>query len=167
MSGSNTSLPTGFGAITPDDEAAEADARSERALAGVHPTVATKARQLLERCRAIGIRLCITSGFRSREEQDRLYAQGRTAPGEKVTRARGGMSWHNWGLAFDVAVLDDRGHPSWPDDDVLWDRIGQVGEDLDLQWGGRFREFRDRPHFQMTFGLNLGALSAGDQVVPT
>jgi peptidoglycan L-alanyl-D-glutamate endopeptidase CwlK len=31
-----------------------------------------------------------------------LYAIGRTKPGKKVTKAKGGTSYHNYGLAFDI-----------------------------------------------------------------
>jgi peptidoglycan L-alanyl-D-glutamate endopeptidase CwlK len=34
--------------------------------------------------------------FRGFDEQNRLYAKGRTAPGKRVTGARGGESWHNY-----------------------------------------------------------------------
>ena len=47
----------------------------------------------------------VTSAYRSSAEQDKLYAQGRTTPGPRVTNARGGQSAHNFGLAIDV-VLD-------------------------------------------------------------
>jgi len=49
--------------------------------------------------------LKLISGLRTYEEQDALYAQGRTAPGPKVTNAPGGHSNHNFGLAFDMVFL--------------------------------------------------------------
>ena len=55
---------------------------------------------------AYGYRLDITSGFRSVADQNTLYAQGRTQPGNIVTNARGGRSLHNYGLAVDVADID-------------------------------------------------------------
>nr|WP_295770097.1 M15 family metallopeptidase [Rhodoferax sp.] len=42
--------------------------------------------------------------MRSCAEQDALYAQGRTAPGNKVTNAKSGDSNHNFGIAFDIGV---------------------------------------------------------------
>ncbi len=46
--------------------------------------------------------LCIST-YRSFEEQNKLYAQGRTVPGQVVTKARGGQSPHNYipSFAFD------------------------------------------------------------------
>jgi peptidoglycan LD-endopeptidase CwlK len=43
-------------------------------------------------------------GLRSFEDQDELYAQGRTKPGNIVTNARGGDSLHNYGLAADFVI---------------------------------------------------------------
>ncbi len=57
------------------------------------------------KARALDITINIISGLRSYEEQDALYAQGRTAPGNKVTNARGGYSNHNFGIAFDIGVF--------------------------------------------------------------
>lgn len=46
------------------------------------------------------------SGLRTYEEQNALYAQGRTAPGNKVTNAKGGFSNHNFGIAFDIGIFE-------------------------------------------------------------
>lgn len=41
----------------------------------------------------------IVQALRTIEEQNELYAQGRTKAGKKVTNAKGGQSYHNYGLA--------------------------------------------------------------------
>ena len=46
----------------------------------------------------------VTSGLRSMEEQQSLWEQGRTKPGEIVTNAKPGQSAHNYGRAVDVAL---------------------------------------------------------------
>jgi peptidoglycan L-alanyl-D-glutamate endopeptidase CwlK len=103
-----------------------------------------------------GIALIVTDAFRSVAEQDRIYAQGRTTPGAIVTQARGGSSWHNYGLAADVAVLAG-GKPTWPNDANLWARIGAIGKRLGLQWGGDFSSGPDLPHFELhTPGIGPG-----------
>lgn len=51
-----------------------------------------------------GLEPIVTEGFRSVARQNELYAQGRTRPGQIVTKARGGQSAHNYGLAVDVTV---------------------------------------------------------------
>ncbi len=97
-----------------------------------------------------GIPLVLTQGFRSMEEQRRIYEQGRTAPGHIVTYAPPEKSKHNYGLAFDVAPLNEKGQPYWPEDEDLWTRIGEIGESVGLRWGGRWPGVqRDRPHFEL------------------
>lgn len=88
----------------------------------------------------------LTHTLRSNAEQESLYAQGRTKPGKIVTNARGGQSPHNFGLAFDIAIVNEHGDPTWPDDDVIWKTLGFIGSSLGLRWGG---EFGDRPHFEL------------------
>ena len=134
--------------------------KAEKKLVGVHPVVATKARQLIEQAYREGINVIITQGLRTIEEQNELYAQGRTKPGKIVTNAKGGYSYHNFGLAFDFAILKDDGSVSWNVDDK-WKRVGAIGKSLGLEWGGDWKDFKDYPHFQMTFGLSLADLRAG------
>lgn len=134
--------------------------KAEKKLKGVHPVVAAKARQLIERAYKEGINVIITQGLRTIEEQNALYAQGRTKPGKIVTNLRGGYSYHNFGLAFDFAVLNPDGSVNW-NVDKKWKRVGAIGKSLGLEWGGDWRDFPDYPHFQLTFGLSLADLRAG------
>jgi peptidoglycan LD-endopeptidase CwlK len=110
---------------------------------------------LLAAAEARRITLIITQTYRTFAEQDALYAKGRSAPGAKVTNAKGGYSWHNWRRAFDVAIKDHPGDMA-PDDvyDGPWALIGTLGEYLGLEWGGRWKT-PDLPHFQLTRGLTL------------
>jgi len=94
----------------------------------------------------LGIVLRITSAYRSFEEQDRLYAKGRTAHGSIVTYAKGGQSPHNYLAAFDVVEVMDGGDINWRTE---WNAIGKIGERHGFEWGGRWRR-PDRPHFQDT-----------------
>lgn len=135
-------------------------AKAEKKLQGVHPVVAEKARQLITKAYNEGIYVVITQGYRSKEEQDALYAQGRIKPGKIVTNAKGGYSYHNFGLAFDFAIMKDDGNISWNVDDK-WKRVAQIGKSLGLEWGGDWKSFPDYPHFQYTFGLSLADLRAG------
>lgn len=135
---------------------------SEARIAKLEPIVQTKARALLDAARAQGIELTVTQGLRTYAEQDALYAQGRTAPGPKVTNAKAGHSWHNFGLAFDVAVMQG-GQPTWPNDQPLWNKIGELGKAQGLTWGGDFQSFKDMPHFQYTGGLTLEQARAGQR----
>lgn len=79
-----------------------------------------------------------TGAFRTAKEQDDLYAKGRSKPGTRVTNARGLESYHNYGLAFDVAFMRYRWNP--PSND-WWYELGKEGEKLGLTWGGDFGDF--------------------------
>lgn len=135
-------------------------------LDGLHPELRKKAEALIALSSAAGIHIAISQGLRTIEQQDALYAQGRTAPGPIVTNAQGGHSYHNFGLAFDIVVIRDS-KATWDDkvdvneNDVPdYVDVGTIGEQLGLEWGGRWK-FRDLPHFQMTFGLSLEELRNG------
>jgi peptidoglycan L-alanyl-D-glutamate endopeptidase CwlK len=135
-------------------------AKAEDRLSKIHPTLADKARQLIAKAHAEGIDLVVTQGLRTIAEQNALYAQGRTAPGKIVTKAKGGSSYHNFGLAFDIAVRKENGDIDW-DTAKLYSRVGQLGKSIGLEWGGDFKSIKDTPHFQLTFGLTLSQLRAG------
>ncbi|MCZ8516716.1 peptidoglycan-binding protein [Paenibacillus filicis] len=127
-------------------------------LRSLHPHVAVLARRFLELTRAHNLDVRIYTAFRSWDEQDRLFAQGRWMPGYVVTNARGGDSYHNWGLAFDAAPYENGIQSNDPQKFV---RMGHFGQQVGLQWGGTFRTLVDYPHFQYTFGLNTWDLLHG------
>ena len=68
------------------------------------------------------IKVLFTWGYRSIEQQNALYAIGRTKPGSIVTKARGGYSWHNYGLAADYAFVIN-GKVTW---DGPWKTFGKI-----------------------------------------
>ncbi len=115
----------------------------------LRPLVHRKMDQFIALCKAQGITLLVTQGFRSKAQQDALYAQGRTTPGSIVTNARGGYSFHNYGCAFDVCfVLNNQ--VSWNGD---WDKLGQIAATIGLEHGDR--GYIDKPHFQLRLGYSL------------
>jgi peptidoglycan LD-endopeptidase CwlK len=128
---------------------------NNRRLEGIHPGLASRARGMLDRCAQAGLALLITQGYRSYAEQDSLYAQGRTTPGRIVTNARGGQSYHNFGLAFDIVVLDAMGKAEWDEGHPGWTLAADVGRAVGLEWGGAWVQFKDLPHFQYSGGLTL------------
>lgn len=136
---------------------------NSRRLEDLHPVVHEKARLMIERCQKVGIDILVTSTYRDHESQNALYAQGRTAPGPKVTNARGGQSFHNWRVAFDVVPLRN-GKPVWGttgEDLALWHQVGRMGESCGLEWAGRWKSFPEFPHFQWTNGLSLADFQQG------
>ncbi|MBT2293260.1 M15 family metallopeptidase [Paenibacillus albidus] len=145
--------------------------KSAHRLPGLHPVVLNAATLLIERCYQRGIAILITQGLRTIAEQDKLYAQGRTVKGAIVTHAKGGNSYHNYGLAADFALLlPDGKSASWDmkrDDNsnrlADWQEVAQEAKQLGFEWGGDWTRFKDYPHFQMTFGLTLTQLRAGSR----
>lgn len=124
-----------------------------RRLEDLAPDVERMCRALLEFAAKEGEPLGISQTLRTWEEQDALYAQGRTTKGRIVTWARGGFSWHNFGRAFDIYSL---GKEPYPKDDDWWEMIGEMGEDCGLEWGGRWKSAKaDRPHFEHHGGMTL------------
>ncbi|MFY0689140.1 MAG: M15 family metallopeptidase [Cyclobacteriaceae bacterium] len=120
------------------------DYKTNILLLTLEKDVQKKVKVLLSRAKKQGIELRITSAYRSCEEQDQLFAQGRTAPGRKVTNARCGQSAHNHRIAVDVVEFQE-GEPIW--ENPRWETIGAIGESAGLKWGGRWKNFKDRPHF--------------------
>lgn len=139
---------------------------NSRKLVDLHILVRPKAEEHLARCRDMGVDLLVTSTFRDHESQNALYAQGRTAPGRKVTNARGGQSFHNYRLAYDVVPLRN-GKPVWGttgEDLELWNLVGSLGEAAGLEWAGRWTRFREYPHFQFTGGHPLSYFQKGGKL---
>lgn len=136
---------------------------NSRKFIDLHPLVAAKGAELLRLSAEVGIDLLVTSTYRDRESQDALYARGRTAPGPRVTNAAGGQSYHNFRVAFDVVPLRF-GKPVWGtkgEDLLLWQHIGRLGELLGLEWAGRWKTFKEYPHFQYTGGHDLAWFQSG------
>ncbi|WP_379143752.1 M15 family metallopeptidase [Paenibacillus sp. sgz500992] len=143
--------------------------KSAGSLGKLHPVLQAAADELIQRSYAKGVPIIITQGMRTIAEQNALYAQGRTKKGPIVTNARGGSSYHNYGLAIDFALLlPDGNNVSWDmnrdgDSDKVpdWQEVAEVAKQLGFEWGGDWTSFKDYPHLQMTFGLTTAQLLAG------
>jgi peptidoglycan L-alanyl-D-glutamate endopeptidase CwlK len=122
------------------------DNRSEKVIATLLPEVQPYARALVTKAGADGITIKVISGLRTYDEQNDLYAQGRTKPGRIVTNARGGFSNHNFGIAFDVGVFEGS---QYLDESPKYKAVGVLGMDLGLEWGGNWKTIQDEPHFQL------------------
>lgn len=116
----------------------------------LRPRVQYLAKELKARCEEAGFSVQIVRGLRTVEEQDELYAQGRTKSGKIVTMVQGGNSFHNFGIAFDVRPVEQDEEK----EKNLYAKAGVLGEELGLEWGGSWKEFLDMPHFQYTCGYS-------------
>lgn len=109
--------------------------------------------------REAGIDFIVTCTYRDGEEQDRLYAQGRSTRGSIVTNARAGQSRHNAvdaqnkpaSEAFDIVIMNG-GKPDWDIKNPNWRKAGTVGKSVGLEWAGDWKTFKEYPHFQLPEG---------------
>ena len=114
-----------------------------------HPRLIDLSKKLVSACRGQGLIIGIGESFRTKEEQDALYAKGRTAPGNIVTNAKGSSysSHHQWGTAFDIYRNDGKG--VYTDSDGFFEKVGKIGKSIGLEWGGDWKSPVDKPHFQL------------------
>lgn len=136
------------------------DPRSEAVLATLLPPVRNRFRLFLRQAQAIaakrGLRYIAIQGTRGWDEQKKLYAQGRTAPGKIVTRAKPGSSWHNFGVAIDCGVFNASGAYLDETQEALANLVHEMMADtaiaFGLEPGSRWTTFRDTPHYQFRPG---------------
>lgn len=114
-----------------------------------HPRLQVMAAKLVEECSRQGLKIKIGETLRTVAEQDALYAQGRTKPGNIVTNAKGSTysSYHQWGVAFDFFRNDGAG--AYNESGNFFARVGAIGVALGLEWGGNWKSPVDKPHFQL------------------
>jgi peptidoglycan L-alanyl-D-glutamate endopeptidase CwlK len=133
----------------------------------LHPKVREEAKAAIEAAEMnfpANIKIRVVQGLRTIDEQNALYAQGRTTPGKIVTKAKGGSSFHNYGLALDFALMYDKDNNgsfeelSWniakdfdKDGTIDWQEVVKQFEDRGWSWGGKWRTFKDNPHVEKTF----------------
>ncbi len=89
----------------------------------------------------------ITSGYRTKSEQDALYALGRTKPGKIVTNNKGGTSSHNFHIAIDFCPVDNKGNLLWSDV-KKFKQYAAVAKMCGFEWGGDWKKFPDQCHLQ-------------------
>jgi peptidoglycan L-alanyl-D-glutamate endopeptidase CwlK len=127
----------------------------------------------------------IVQATRDFEYQNHLYALGRTEKnqgfspkkpfGNIVTKAKGGQSYHNYGLAFDFCLLIEGKEISWNtvkdydgDGQADWLEVVLEFTKIGWKWG---KAFDDLPHLEKTFGLDykemLKRYNAGDFIAGT
>jgi peptidoglycan L-alanyl-D-glutamate endopeptidase CwlK len=128
------------------------DTRSEKALKLVCPDLATKIRNASDALNLKGTFLLVVSGLRTADEQNALYAQGRTAPGHKVTNAKAGQSMHNYGLAIDIVpyLTGSIGKLNWRAKTPQFAKMVSALKAQGLAWGGDWEgTLGDFDHFQL------------------
>lgn len=109
-----------------------------------------KIQAMLQDALSKGMAYYATCGMRTYAEQEQIYAEGRTAPGKIVTKAHGGQSYHNFGIAIDFcrdSDLDKPGlQPSWRNAD--YQELANLAHAHNLEPGFCWH-FQDPPHVQL------------------
>lgn len=125
----------------------EFDIRTESHIFSLSIAAQRAARHFMNRALGQGERVKIISGTRTYEEQNKLYRQGRYGnPGKIVTKARGGRSNHNFGIAWDVGIFESDG--AYCVDEDRYIALAEYAQGH-LEWGGDWRRFPDYPHYQL------------------
>lgn len=120
-----------------------------RDIGELYPKLQSLIYELKAECEKNGLKIGIGECLRTKEEQDKLYAKGRTEKGSIVTNAKGSTysSMHQWGVAFDFYRNDGKG--AYENGDGFFQKVGKIGKMLGLEWGGEFKSIKDLPHFQL------------------
>lgn len=101
-----------------------------------------------------GYEMVLIEGYRSPQRQEELLAQG-----HHVTRAGGNMSYHQYGLAADVAFfVNGRVAISERDPYIMrgYQLYGEIAEQTGLAWGGRW-QMQDYGHVELRRSGVLGS----------
>lgn len=134
-----------------------------RLLSELQPPVRVRAEKALAECKAAGLDVLVTCTGRTHEEQARLYAQGRTAPGPRVTNAKPGQSFHEYGVALDLYPLVN-GKPDFKGTAPEWELIAAIFKKHGFEWAFEWRTFKEKPHFQYTGGKPLSYFQQGGKL---
>ena len=134
------------------------DKVTQERIANLHPLLRNEETQIIAKIdqQLIGrAKVRITHGLRTFDEQNKLYAQGRTIKGLKVTNAKAGQSIQNYGFAVDIVLISDGKTASWDtkadwDGDKVadWNECVEVFKANGWDWGGDWKSFKDMPHFE-------------------
>lgn len=147
------------------------DAVSVQRVQLLHPAIRQDVITAIDKAEAnlpSNAKVRIVQGLRTKEEQDALYAQGRTKEGHIVTNAKFGQSYHCYGVAIDFAIMYDKDNNgsfealSWDtnydfDKDGIkdWQEVVKEFKALGFSWGGDWSgALLDNPHLEKNFGLN-------------
>jgi peptidoglycan L-alanyl-D-glutamate endopeptidase CwlK len=125
-------------------------------IATAHPKIREELKNYYIECNnklPKGVRLRFAYVYRSVEEQNKLYNQR-----PKVTNAKGGQSIHNYSLAFDYVIMLDKDNNGtfetieWSLASPYHKVVVEYFKSKGYEHGGDWKNFKDYPHFQKTFG---------------
>lgn len=158
----------------PQIDATPTDERSEKNIRALLPEVQILARSLVHAAAKEGITIKVISAFRNYDEQHALYLQGRQPldvvnaarqrvgmdpinqreNAHTVTGADAGHSNHNFQIAFDIGVFEEK---DYLEESPLYKDVAVLGKQLGLSWGGDWKPRTDEPHYELRphWAINL------------
>lgn len=112
---------------------------NSREIDRLRPDVAANCHKFVALCREAGYPVLVTGTVRDSEYQEQCYARGTSM--SKVP------SFHSVaaGLAFDICKNIKGQEYS---DNAFWAGVGAIGQKMGFEWGGSWKSFVDKPHFQ-------------------
>ena len=135
------------------------DSRTESCIMSLIPAAQVKAREFMNAIKGRPLTYRIISGTRTYAEQDALFAQR-----PKVTNARGGQSNHNFGIAWDVGIFENGKYYAGDTkkEDKAYVELGAFikANVPGLEWGGDWKSFVDKPHYQLATGKSVAQVRA-------
>ena len=131
------------------------DIPTDKRIVELHPAIRMLVRDFINEANSFydGDYIRISQGYRTYEEQNALYARGRTEGGKIVTYAKGGYSSHNFGLAFDIVGIKN----GKVDYNLDWSFFSLLAKNKGFNWGGNWK-FIDKPHFENLFNYTYSEL---------
>jgi peptidoglycan LD-endopeptidase CwlK len=140
-------------------ESGEFDNRTESCIMSLIPAAQIKAREFMNAVKGRTLTYRLISGTRTYAEQDALFAKR-----PRVTKARGGQSNHNFGIAWDVGIFEDGKYyeGNTKKEDKAYVDLGALvkASVSDLEWGGDWKSFVDKPHYQLATGKSVAQVRA-------
>lgn len=112
----------------------------------VNPELARRVHAAEDALAANGLFFRVAQGIRTFEEQAADYAK---VP--KITNAKPGYSWHQFGMAVDCYpfAAGNRWDLVWDAQDPRFTRMVGALKAQGLAWGGDWKSLKDYPHFQL------------------
>ncbi len=161
------------------------DQITEQRVATLHPAIRVDLKAGISIIEGLGLEMRITQAFRSFAEQDALYYQDKLPilevnklrfaahlplfpdNGQKLpwaSNAKGGQSYHNYGLAFDFCIKHKDGSVSFDfKEDSNQDQKSDFLQVIDIFKNLKFVSgmtfpHPDNDHLEKTFGYNFSEL---------
>lgn len=136
--------------------------RNKKIIDALHPSIRPAVTEAVDKADQElkgSAKIVLVQGTRTFPEQEALYAQGRTNKKlPKVTNAKAGQSYHNYGLAVDFCLQLNGKDISWDtvkdwDGDGVpdWNEVVRIFESYGFFWG---KAFNDLPHLEKRFGIH-------------